>query len=80
MVDARSDPPYGPESGLLFHSNEDVFVFDPNQNIGFPRVVVECYRRWLFSRNARSTEPENGFLMLLHPYARRPKDSSTQDT
>nr|VFK66916.1 MAG: hypothetical protein BECKUNK1418G_GA0071005_11162 [Candidatus Kentron sp. UNK]VFK72364.1 MAG: hypothetical protein BECKUNK1418H_GA0071006_111012 [Candidatus Kentron sp. UNK] len=21
MVDARSDPPYGPESGLLFHSN-----------------------------------------------------------
>ena len=20
MVDARSDPPYGPESGLLFHS------------------------------------------------------------
>nr|VFK18025.1 MAG: hypothetical protein BECKLPF1236B_GA0070989_113111 [Candidatus Kentron sp. LPFa] len=24
MVDAHSDPPYGPESGLLFHSNDSL--------------------------------------------------------
>nr|VFK77758.1 MAG: hypothetical protein BECKSD772D_GA0070982_100187 [Candidatus Kentron sp. SD] len=26
MVDARSDPPYGPESGLLFHSNKEAKI------------------------------------------------------
>nr|VFK60336.1 MAG: hypothetical protein BECKUNK1418G_GA0071005_101110 [Candidatus Kentron sp. UNK]VFK69213.1 MAG: hypothetical protein BECKUNK1418H_GA0071006_101210 [Candidatus Kentron sp. UNK] len=26
MVDARSDPPYGPESGLLFHSKEQRII------------------------------------------------------
>nr|VFK21477.1 MAG: hypothetical protein BECKLPF1236B_GA0070989_12581 [Candidatus Kentron sp. LPFa] len=28
MVDARSDPPYGPESGLLFHSNISLIFLD----------------------------------------------------
>nr|VFK23709.1 MAG: hypothetical protein BECKLPF1236B_GA0070989_13742 [Candidatus Kentron sp. LPFa] len=28
MVDARSDPPYGPESGLLFHSNGSLLARD----------------------------------------------------
>ena len=34
MVDAHSDPPYGPESGLLFHGKGSTFVY----------LVIDTYR------------------------------------
>nr|VFK68487.1 MAG: hypothetical protein BECKUNK1418G_GA0071005_12392 [Candidatus Kentron sp. UNK] len=35
MVDARSDPPYGPESGLLFHSKERSLYTIANHKVLF---------------------------------------------
>nr|VFK66926.1 MAG: hypothetical protein BECKUNK1418G_GA0071005_111611 [Candidatus Kentron sp. UNK] len=41
MVDARSDPPYGPESGLLFHSKEHSLHVIANHKVLFGSGFAE---------------------------------------
>nr|VFK61464.1 MAG: hypothetical protein BECKUNK1418G_GA0071005_101739 [Candidatus Kentron sp. UNK]VFK69109.1 MAG: hypothetical protein BECKUNK1418H_GA0071006_101030 [Candidatus Kentron sp. UNK] len=51
MVDARSDPPYGPESGLLFHSKERGVI---SLILGIQQQILPCYRGTIHGAGSRS--------------------------